>query len=1286
MNQFILELQKKRSNYSHPDQATTQEQSLEQLSRGIYTEEERFIFELLQNAVDAYSKPDGCLNIQLNLQEGYLVFMHNGEPFSQRDIEGLCDVGYGSKMTDSKKIGYKGLGFKSVFMRSSLVFIESGDYCFKFDKSFWDNYWETHWETKFGERDPEKHYGMPWQIIPIDTQPPIEINKAGYNVITYIRTENERRMADKINKLLNSCQFLLFLRCKNIQMTFSVNSAMPHTISKETENNIVILSSNNVRSRWLLYTNDMVEIPSEVQHSIMNDIYTPLKLKGAKTFDLSFAIALDKTDRFRELEDNEAVIYTYLPMSFKFGGMGFPFLVNANFITDAGRQQLQIDSEWNRFIFSKIPTEFLQWMQNISDKYDNYYEILPQRTYGRDDLLKIAFADNMDLAIENIPFIPCEYDKCKKICARIAIMDRIGIADKIDKQTFIKHINQTYCTNLDTYNFIKPVWKGSKILSDYGVFIFDKKHIKELLEDSTIFSVMSIHQNIELIRFLYDYCVKNKDEEFEIIYILHNISFILDERNKCRCPYELYFPSKYKEQNTLASELPILHHAIYENFQEAEQKQWLSHLGIQELSNTSFIQYIFKDPSYITEENAIQIGRFLFDAYRKENFVEKFLNGVNVANIQFLTKQCNLKPAKDLYLGTEYHPSIDIEPIYNEDIYISQSYINEGESLEEWKFFFIKMGVNHDFSLQVQEWDKPEFKNYPILQRALERAKLKNNGPAYPFALRKLRVEYYPLIKFQNNNYDFAVLFWNDVLSKKYCSKDRSNIYGIYGWENWYFNHYVSFSIEDLGEPSFRKYLLKNKQLFPTSTGEFVLSNQIFNNSDSIKKIGGIYLPIIAVSNKIDKSWVELLEFKTELEFEDYMTILTKISEDEENCANNRERVSIIYHNLIEDIKVLQSDAKKDLLREWALFHRILSQEGKLDFAHNLSYITIDGFDSRSRAYTGDSSTVSAEIIEFLQLLGVTVITEDNIHPDFEDCKETNEQKDCLYSKVHVISLLRLHYDKDCFSSFLDAQKDIIKRIDAIKFYKCSKICLTYGDSNDRITKMTFRMGHKLYYTGDLRPHNLEPLMSPLCELLGIAGRTSELFILMIEDNDGAKAFLQEKGFDTSLIEYIEPQLHMHKIFEPSLNYTPSIIDEYKNQITGFKGEILIYEYLLENGYSPVCPSISNETDYEREVIVHGNKYYCKNNYDRYDIYFKCNNRTIFLEIKSTIKGENELENMPISLREWNMINECNNSNDDIYMIIRIFNVDSDNPQIYVLQGKKINTERMSDCIEEFIP
>ena len=58
---------------THPNVATTVSQSLNQLSSGIYTEEERFIFELLQNAVDAFSG-ENTLSVKIAIKGNYLVF------------------------------------------------------------------------------------------------------------------------------------------------------------------------------------------------------------------------------------------------------------------------------------------------------------------------------------------------------------------------------------------------------------------------------------------------------------------------------------------------------------------------------------------------------------------------------------------------------------------------------------------------------------------------------------------------------------------------------------------------------------------------------------------------------------------------------------------------------------------------------------------------------------------------------------------------------------------------------------------------------------------------------------------------------------------------------------------------------------------------------------------------------------------------------------------------------------------------------------------------------------
>ena len=436
---FIYNLQRKRCNYNHPDQATSQANSLILLSSGIYTEEERFVFELLQNAVDAHSDSSSTLSVRMEIYDNYFVFMHNGEAFTERDIEGLCDVGNGNKMKDVKKIGYKGIGFKSVFMRSNYVVVESGGYCFKFDKSHWNNYWDAHWnQEEFGVKDDDKRYLMPWQIIPIETVAPIQIDTKGYNVVTYIKVGDSSNLENKISVLLSNSQFLLFLKSKNIRMSFIVNRITKCWIDKSENNGIVVLSANGIEeSRWLIHTNESVEVPEYLRESINADINTPDKLKEAKTFDLSFAIALDKNSKLKRLEREESVIYTYLPTSFRFGSEGFPFLVNANFITDAGRQQLHKDSEWNKLIFSKIPSEFLLWIKEISSAYRNYWEVLPEKSYGRSNALETIYAENMEKAISEIAFIPSLKNGNDRLLASEAFMDRMSIAESISVDALV---------------------------------------------------------------------------------------------------------------------------------------------------------------------------------------------------------------------------------------------------------------------------------------------------------------------------------------------------------------------------------------------------------------------------------------------------------------------------------------------------------------------------------------------------------------------------------------------------------------------------------------------------------------------------------------------------------------------------------------------------------------------------------------------------------------------------------------------------------------------------------
>jgi len=88
----------------------------------LYTDRTHFLFELLQNAEDA-----GATKIRFHLYHDRLEVRHNGRPFTEQDVRGVCGVGVGTKAADLTKIGKFGVGFKSVYAYTASPAIHSGD-------------------------------------------------------------------------------------------------------------------------------------------------------------------------------------------------------------------------------------------------------------------------------------------------------------------------------------------------------------------------------------------------------------------------------------------------------------------------------------------------------------------------------------------------------------------------------------------------------------------------------------------------------------------------------------------------------------------------------------------------------------------------------------------------------------------------------------------------------------------------------------------------------------------------------------------------------------------------------------------------------------------------------------------------------------------------------------------------------------------------------------------------------------------------------------------------------
>lgn len=1289
MDTLIQKLTDRYVLYTHPDVATTVEQSLIQLSSGIYTEDERFIFELLQNAVDAFNDQYKSLDIKIVIEGQYIVFLHSGEAFSPRDIEGLCDIGNGNKTGDIKKIGYKGIGFKSVFMRSTCVTVKSGNQCFKFDKSYWDGYWDKHWVATFGEKNTMKNYQMPWQIIPIATDEPIKIDTTGYNVVTYMCVSDTSVIEQKISDLMSRSQFLLFLKAKNINMSLTVNGQIRNTITKATEKDQVILSSNGIEdSRWLIYVNDAVEVPANLHNAINEDTNTPQKLKDAQTFDLSFAIAIDNDGKLKRLSPKDAVIYTYLPTSFKFGTDGFPFLVNANFITDAGRLQLHKDSEWNKLIFSKIPSEFLTWVKDLSTTYRNYYEILPQKSYGQTNALEKVYSQEMQKAIDTISFIPRQCDTHKKILASEAIIDKIKFSEAVNIEHLVEHINRTYNRNSSSDDFTLPV-RSTRVLAEYGVFVLDKDKVKVLLEDRQLFDNMTVDYNIKLISFLYDFCTANPKDADELVTILSETRFLLDENMSLQSPSSLFFHTDYIEENALADDVILLNEDLNMAIDKLHLSEWVVKLGVRELSNISFIEYLYQDRDYITVENAIEIGKFVFHIYQTEDLFGE-ISQEKLSSIKFLSTQSNLKSAKELYLSEKFKPELNIEPLLDEDIFISDRYC-DNSSEAEWKVFLLKMGVKEDISNESEtivlhgddydnRFDKPFFDTVKENSEKYKWIAYEgwDLGVGYKFYADYIVYGTFPFLN-HCDKYNFAKLVFSKLLSKYTPDEVDTSIWYVSGYTGFIRRSIDAKMLTDLKcDINHFKWIVKNCSIFPTVKHDCRMAADVFSNAiPHIKEIAGDYLPIIDIEDEVSESWQEYLGLNNHLTLEDYLFLLSEFALDTENANNNKDKVSCIYQKIVE-LGCLNSGKQISQVKEWATQNKILSKNNVFVSPSELSYITIDGFNSANRVYVGNCSDKD-KVLELLSLMGVTIITEDRISIDYGGKREDSELKSILYGKISPLALIATDEQTDV--KMYDSNKNDMKQlIENTHFYHCESISLTYGTDDDIITKTTFSCKNEFYYTGNLRPANVEPLLTPLCKYLGIKGKERELFILFIEDYEGIYQNLKEKGYNTNLLEK-SPVVESGTI-QTQLSYTPDETEQERNLITGFKGEIIVYEKLKSMGYSPKCLSISTEDDYDRKVEMNGKTYYCRINYQQYDISFTTTQGVeVFVEVKATTVRKELQKNMPISYNELSMIEQCVNNKQKRYLLARVFGVGQTVQDIYLFDAYLFNNEIIKNIL-----
>lgn len=1194
---FIEKLQRERTEYNHASQVRMQAKSLLQLSVGIYTEPERFVYELLQNAVDAFTDTgNDSLKILIRAEEERFIFMHNGKPFDAKDVEGISDVGNGTKSQDSKKIGYKGIGFKSVFMPTvDHVSIISGEYCFEFNK---DEAFKL--MPPFpGEEKPLTKEDIPWQVIPIDSpQLRNEFGESEYNVITVVYTSKARTIAKRIKELFSDLQFLLFLRSDNVTITFERNGVQEFCVGKrkaETVESMPVVSlirDGKEESTWLLnpsFTKEELHVPSEVKSALEHDFNTPDKLKGAEEFEISFAVQIEG-DKVIPVKNTS--VFTFLPTSYK--GLKQPFLINSNFITDAGRQQLHQESEWNKLIFRKIPELYLKFVAAFSKKYSNYTEVLPTR-HPENDTLVSVYRDALENAFTRVAFVPNKNGN-KLLCLEDVIIDKTGVSESVvSPETFVDFINKTYNTNYTKDCLIDDV----KIIT-YAhdkVRTFDSDGLIGLISDESISSSLTIQDDVRLVRFLYGYCQTLSEKSLALNESFNNslglCAFLFDDKQELKKPSDVFFPSTYRRRNSQASDVSLLNEDLYEDIEQDDNiVSWLNDIGVEELSNITFLEYILEHPAYITTENAIEIGTFLFDTWKKDNYLERGNYTSRIKDLNFLSQEGNLQPLCNLYLGSVYSPEDDIEPVYSDnELFISDKYGQVG-NIGDWSYFLKKCGVGYKIGIAEKVYSASSL-SYPFLAEAAEsfrhcKHSYTNyrswNGNVWLNLLEgiKFRLHYFSFVDPARPNYDFDKFVFSRILSQDKSSWAVLDM--AMGHVPW-FGYQVEKPLLPFTPNSFSskyhsylEYVLAKKQRFPTSMGTCEAPGNIFINYPSIKDLCGEYLPVLAIDEPIHESWKDILPFKQQLILSDLLRILEAVSEDEDNDKEaKKDCVSKVYQEIIRTD--LQGTPE---ITEWAKTHKILSQTGEFLSPCELTYITVDGFNSGgSKVYCERLVQGNKEkMLQLLKALGVQVITQEEIKPDFQNPIEDNELKVKLLKKLPYIAAIKKNSKKD----FEEKMKDLEDKINSSHFYKCDGISLTYGEDNDTISKSTFSQDECFYYTGSITPARMEPLMSPLCGFLGIssAGESKLMIILITEDHQAIVDYLTDSGYDVSEL----PAPQTPAVVTPSA----SVPDRGVYDGTDPEGDVIIYERGSK--------SRAEQLEINKEARIHAKPYLAAHGYD----------------------------------------------------------------------------------------
>ncbi|KFY82788.1 hypothetical protein V500_10334 [Pseudogymnoascus sp. VKM F-4518 (FW-2643)] len=328
------------------------------LANNLYSSKACFVFELLQNADDnSYDKATELREVPYVSFQVYplrIVLECNEDGFTKENLSAICSIGQSSKSANQGYIGEKGIGFKSVFMAAWKVHIQSGAFSFYFT-------YKTH----------ESGMGM---ISPIweDTD---EVLESPLTRITmYLHEEGDADMlamsCESIREQFSEIQetFLLFM--KNIRR-FCVSvynedgdqtSCATYSIDcpQQKPNYAILRKANGLTKEEANYYHVTTHQVTNLAKN-ENRVYSEAEEANHAYSTSQIILAFPSSETLIPITKTQDLFVFLLVRP-----VGFKFIIQADFVTEANRQDVVNNSLRNKNILDSISNAFAKAVLQLS--------------------------------------------------------------------------------------------------------------------------------------------------------------------------------------------------------------------------------------------------------------------------------------------------------------------------------------------------------------------------------------------------------------------------------------------------------------------------------------------------------------------------------------------------------------------------------------------------------------------------------------------------------------------------------------------------------------------------------------------------------------------------------------------------------------------------------------------------------------------------------------------------------------------------------------------------------